>query len=394
MKTIAIIGGGPASLMLAAQLDTEKFNVSLFEKNKAVGRKFLVAGEGGLNLTYNSSLEELISCYFPSEFLAPIISQFTNAQLIDWFNNIEISTFVGSSNRVFPDLKLKPIEVLNKIVECVMANQVTLQLATKWLGWDEHGYLSFEGFEDSEFDVIVFGLGGASWKVTGSDGEWSNAFEKRGVKVEQFRAANCAFGIDWHKNFITTHRGKPLKNIAMTYDNQLSKGELVITEFGLEGNALYALSQKIQDALLTEKTVTVHLDLKPTMTVDQISAKYKSSQLTKVSDILKEDLNLDRPSIAILKQFTDKETFLNTDLLVEAIKSVPIVLQKADEMDNAISSLGGIALSELDEHFQLKKIPKAYAIGEMLDWYAPTGGYLLQACFSMGAMLAEHLNGQ
>ena len=394
MKTIAIIGGGPASLMLAAQLDTEKFNVSLFEKNKAVGRKFLVAGEGGLNLTYNSSLEELISCYFPSEFLAPIISQFTNAQLIDWFNNIEISTFVGSSNRVFPDLKLKPIEVLNKIVECVMANQVTLQLATKWLGWNEHGYLSFEGFEDSEFDVIVFGLGGASWKVTGSDGEWSNAFEKRGVKVEQFRAANCAFGIDWHKNFITTHRGKPLKNIAMTYDNQLSKGELVITEFGLEGNALYALSQKIQDALLTEKTVTVHLDLKPTMTVDQISTKYKSSQLTKVSDILKEDLNLDRPSIAILKQFTDKETFLNTDLLVEAIKSVPIVLQKADEMDNAISSLGGIALSELDEHFQLKKIPKAYAIGEMLDWYAPTGGYLLQACFSMGAMLAEHLNGQ
>ena len=394
MKTIAIIGGGPASLMLAAQLDTEKFNVSLFEKNKAVGRKFLVAGEGGLNLTYNSSLEELISCYFPSEFLAPIISQFTNAQLIDWFNNIEISTFVGSSNRVFPDLKLKPIEVLNKIVECVMANQVTLQLATKWLGWDEHGYLSFEGFEDSEFDVIVFGLGGASWKVTGSDGEWSNAFEKRGVKVEQFRAANCAFGIDWHKNFITTHRGKPLKNIAMTYDNQLSKGELVITEFGLEGNALYALSQKIQDALLTEKTVTVHMDLKPTMTVDQISTKYKSSQLTKVSDILKEDLNLDRPSIAILKQFTDKETFLNTDLLVEAIKSVPIVLQKADEMDNAISSLGGIALSELDEHFQLKKIPKAYAIGEMLDWYAPTGGYLLQACFSMGAMLAEHLNGQ
>jgi len=394
MKTIAIIGGGPASLMLAAQLDTEKFNVSLFEKNKAVGRKFLVAGEGGLNLTYNSSLEELISCYFPSEFLAPIISQFTNAQLIDWFNNIEISTFVGSSNRVFPDLKLKPIEVLNKIVECVMANQVTLQLATKWLGWDEHGYLSFEGFEDSEFDVIVFGLGGASWKVTGSDGKWSKAFEKRGVKVEQFRAANCAFGIDWHKNFITTHRGKPLKNIAMTYDNQLSKGELVITEFGLEGNALYALSQKIQDALLTEKTVTVHLDLKPTMTVDQISTKYKSSQLTKVSDILKEDLNLDRPSIAILKQFTDKETFLNTDLLVEAIKSVPIVLQKADEMDNAISSLGGVALSELDEHFQLKKIPKAYAIGEMLDWYAPTGGYLLQACFSMGAMLAEHLNGQ
>jgi len=392
MKKLTIIGGGPAALMLAAQLDTKKYQVTLYEKKKTVGRKFLVAGEGGLNLTFNSSVEELISQYFPSEFMAPIINQFTNGDLLSWLDTHEISTFIGSSNRVFPAHELKPIEVLNKILEHIATKKITFVLDTKWLGWNKEGHLCFKTLEAVKADIVVFAMGGASWKVTGSDGAWNKNFQQRGVSVQPFRAANCAFGVDWNKNFITRHQGKPLKNITLTYHNHFSKGELVISKFGLEGNAIYAISQKIQEKLLTEKSIVIYLDLKPSMTVDQIRAKYKSSQRAKVSAILKEDLHLDRTAIGLLKQCCDKNTFLDPNLLAPMIKCVPITIQSADLLDKAISSLGGISLNEIDENFQFKKIPNSYAIGEMLDWYAPTGGYLLQGCFSMGFVLAKHLN--
>lgn len=392
MKNVTIIGGGPAALILAAQLDRQKYKVTLCEKKKTVGRKFLVAGEGGLNLTFSSSLEALVEQYSPSEFMDSIIRQFTNEDLRNWFNSLGVATFVGSSNRVFPKQGIKPIEVLKKIVEDISTKEIEFRLGTKWTGWNAEGHLCFEKSEDVVADIVVFALGGASWKVTGSDGTWRETFEARGVNVQPFRAANCAFEVDWDKHFITTHQGKPLKNIALRYNGHFAKGELVVSKFGLEGNAIYALSQKIQESLLTEPSVVIHLDLKPTMTVEQIKAKYKKSPRTKVTDILKKDLNLDRTSIGLLKQFSDKDTFLNADLLAEIIKSVPIVIQSADELDKAISSLGGIDLEEIDKHFQIKKIPNSYAIGEMLDWYAPTGGYLLQGCFSMGFALAKYLN--
>lgn len=393
MKNITIIGGGPAALMLAAQLNREKYHITLFEKKKTMGRKFLVAGEGGLNLTYNSSVDDLINKYVPCSFMDPIIRQFTNQDLINWLNQRGVSTFIGSSKRVFPHKDLKPIEVLNKIIDFVSSKNINFKLETCWEGWNKEGNLCFEGSEKIQSDIVVFALGGASWKVTGSDGKWETAFKEKGIEVKEFRAANCAFGVEWDKNFINTHEGKPLKNIALTYKGHHSRGELVISNFGLEGNAIYALSQEIQDTLLEEAKAVIYLDLKPTMTVDQIKAKYKYSKFSKVTDILKTAINLDRTSIGIVKQFSDKETFLNPDKLAELIKGVPISIHSSDEIDKAISTLGGIDLDEIDENFQLNKIPHSYAIGEILDWYAPTGGYLLQACFSMGYVLAEHLNG-
>ena len=392
MKTVTIIGGGPAALMLAAQLDTTKYKVTLYEKKKGVGRKFLVAGEGGLNLTYNSSVEKLISQYFPSEFMNPIIGQFTNQDFINWLNHHGTPTFIGSSNRVFPESGLKPIEVLNKIVKHIVARGVELKLDTKWTGWDTTGNICFENDKALESDIVVFALGGASWKVTGSDGEWKKLFEGRDVNIKPFRAANCSFEVDWDTNFIMTHEGKPLKNIALTYNNLLAKGELVISKFGLEGNAIYALSQKIQEELLTEESVVIHLDLKPTMTLDQIKEKYRKSKRSKITDILNKDLKMDRTSIGLLKQFSSKGTFSNPNVLAETIKAVPVIIKSAGELDKAISTLGGVALDAVDVNFQLKKVPNSYVIGEMLDWYAPTGGYLLQGCFSMGFVLANHLN--
>ena len=379
--------------MLAAQLDTDKYQVTIYDKKKAVGRKFLVAGEGGLNLTFNAPLNELINHYHPNDFIAPILQQFTNEDLRNWFMSLEIPTFLGSSNRVFPAKELKPIDVLNKIIEYLTAKDVHFKLDTQWTGWNTKGHLCFNDSEDIESDITVFALGGASWKVTGSDGSWSDTFIERGINVLPFRAANCAFHIDWDKNFIHTHAGKPLKNIALKYKKQTSKGELVVSEFGLEGNALYALSRSLQDELLTKKSVCLKVDLKPTMTMSQIKAKYKKSKLTKVTDILKEDLSLDRTAVALIKQYSDKETFMDIDQLAKIIKAVPITLTAADDIDKAISTLGGIALDEVDTNFQLNKMPNTYAIGEMLDWYAPTGGYLLQGCFSMGFSLAENLNG-
>jgi hypothetical protein len=392
MKKISIIGGGPAALMLAAQLDTEKYQVTLYDKKKTVGRKFLVAGEGGLNLTYDAPLEDFTAHYFPSAFMAPFVRQFTSVDLMSWLGDLDIPTFIGSSKRVFPDPKLKPIAVLNKMVAHLSTRKIAFQTAAKWVGWNAEGQLSFEPSAIIKSDIVVFALGGASWKVTGSDGAWRKAFEARGVRVEAFRAANCAFGVDWDKKFISAHEGKPLKNVALAYNGHYARGELVISSFGLEGNAIYALSQKIQEALLTEKSVVVYLDLKPSMTLDQIRAKYRSSGRSDVTDILKKDLNLNRTFIALLKQFSDRKTFLNLELLAATIKSVPITIHAADALDKAISTLGGIALDEVDANLQLKKIPNAYAIGEMLDWYAPTGGYLLQGCFSMGFVLAKHLN--
>ncbi|MFT5055549.1 MAG: putative flavoprotein (TIGR03862 family) [Pseudoalteromonas distincta] len=378
--------------MLAAQLDTDKYQVTIYDKKKAVGRKFLVAGEGGLNLTFNAPLDELINQYHPNDFIAPILHQFTNEDLRNWFKSLEIPTFLGSSNRVFPAKELKPIDVLNKITEHLIAKDVHFKLDTQWTGWNADGHLCFEDKDNIESDITIFALGGASWKVTGSDGEWANRFKERGINVLPFRAANCAFHIDWDKSFINTHAGKPLKNIALKYKKQSSKGELVVSEFGLEGNALYALSRSLQDELLTKKSICIKLDLKPTMTVSQIKAKYKKSKLTKVTDILKEDLSLDRTAVALIKQYSDKETFMDIDQLAKIIKAVPITLTAADDIDKAISTLGGIALDEVDANFQLNKMPNTYAIGEMLDWYAPTGGYLLQGCFSMGYAVAKYLN--
>ncbi len=392
MKKLSIIGGGPSALILAAEIDTTKYQVTLYDQKKSVGRKFLVAGEGGLNLTFNSPLDEFTSKYFPREFMEPIIKKFTNKDWINWLNNHDIPTFIGSSNRVFPAPGLKPIEVLNKIVEIVSANGVRFQLGTKWNGWNEDGSLCFEGLENVDSDITVFAMGGSSWTITGSDGKWVKAFEERGVVSNKFRAANCAFGVNWNKDFIKTHEGNPLKNIALNFNGNFSKGELVISKFGLEGNAIYALSQKIQEELLTEENAIIHLDLKPTITVNQIEDKLKNSKSSKITEILKKDIKLDRTSIALLKQFSNRESFLDMNFLAKAIKSLPITLTLAAELEEAISSLGGISLDEIDNNFQLKKIPNSYAIGEMLDWFGPTGGYLLNGSFSMGFALAKYFN--
>ncbi|MFA7273878.1 MAG: TIGR03862 family flavoprotein [Crocinitomicaceae bacterium] len=390
-KTVSIIGGGPAGLMLAGALNPALFEVMVFEKNKSFGRKFLVAGKGGFNLTHGEALEAFIDRYTPTDFLAPALRNFSNEDLRRWLEAIGIPTFVGSSNRVYPLKGIKPIEVLTHLLDFLLSKGVQFQFEKEWKGWNDQQELIFQSGETVKSDLVIFALGGGSWKVTGSDGSWKTLFEEKGIQTAAFKPANCAYQVAWQKDFTEKNAGKPLKNIALTCGSKTLKGELVVTDFGLEGNAIYALSPAIQSALDSTGKAQLQLDLKPQLSLNEISEKLGKSKL-KITETLAKELNLSRTQIDLIKSVVSKETFLDKEQLASALKALPLMVLAAAPLDEAISTTGGIALSEVDEFYQLKQLPQHYCLGEMLDWNAPTGGYLLQACFSMGVYLAEFLN--
>jgi len=378
---VAIIGNGPAGLMLATQLDESKFEVSIYEKNSAPARKFLVAGHGGLNLTHSEPLEEFVKRYTPASFIEPILKNFSNTDLQKWFAAICIPTFIGTSKRVFPKKGIKPIEVLNAVLKVLKDKNVKQHTEYNWQG------------QEMDADITVFALGGSSWKVTGSDGSWTNHFQNKGIEIIPFQASNCVFQINWPKSLIDSAAGLPLKNITLTVGDITRHGEAVITEFGIEGSGIYPLSPQIRQQLNEHKKAICYIDLKPTLTINELIQTLKNkpgnSSMTKY---VESSLKLSKSQLALLKNLTTQEDFFNPETLANKIKKLPLQIIGLGPIDEAISTTGGISLNEIDKHFQLKKWPKHYAIGEMLDWDAPTGGYLLQACFSMGYTLAEHLN--
>lgn len=392
-KTVAIIGGGPSALIAAAFLDPNKFEVTIYEKNKSLGRKFLVAGNGGFNLTHSEAIDLMKARYTPEFFLAEVISAFTNEDLRSWLDKIGIPTIVGSSGRVYPEKGIKPITVLTKILDILAANKVQIVYNHIWEKWGANNELIFANGVSISSDYVLFSLGGGSWKVTGSDGAWRESFEKKSIKTLPFLAANCAYKMNWESDFIARNEGEPIKNCAISCGNIQQKGEVVITAFGLEGNAIYALSPAIQTALSAHGTATIFIDFKPTFHLAEVHDKLVSSGL-KTTEKLKRKLKLSQAQIQLLKSTLTKEEFTTHDLLAEKIKAFPLTVTAAAPIDEAISTTGGIALDEVNENFELKQINNQFCMGEMLDWNAPTGGYLLQACFSMGVHIARELNGR
>ena len=380
--------------MLACMLDENKFDVSIYERNEALGRKFLVAGDGGLNLSHSEELQLFISRYSPSAFFQNSISQFTNDDLRKWLLSIGIETFIGSSKRIFPKDGTKPIEVLNAFISELTRKKVSIRTNHLWKGWKNNSLL-FDVYGASfsaKADICIFSLGGASWKVTGSDGMWTNYFSERGIKIIPFQASNCAFAVKWKPDFIEIAEGKALKNISIMKGGQYVKGEVVITKFGLEGGAIYALSKEIRSQLNDNNEAQIFIDLKPAFTLEQIIEKLSDRGTRSVKKLLSDKLNLNEVQIALLKSILSKQEFTSPLLLSERIKKLPLNINSAAPIDDAISTVGGISLDEIDDSFQFKKLPNHYAIGEMLDWDAPTGGYLLHGCFSMAYCLAKHLN--
>lgn len=393
-KNIAIIGGGPAAMTLAAFIDPLNYHVSLYEQQKTLGRKFLVAGKGGFNLTHSEDPKSMIQKYSPSSFIKKSLQEFNNDDLRQWLSNIGIVTYVGSSKRVFPKKGIKPIEVLNAIIEKLHEKDLSIHTEHSWCGWNESGDLIFNNNKIVRANYVVFALGGGSWKITGSDGLWLKYFQQKGIKTTPFAASNCAYEVAWGTTFINSYEGTPLKNIALRCGDVRKKGELVITRYGLEGNAIYALSPEIRTILTREPTATVYLDLKPNLSAENLLSKLETSLHKNIGDKLKNSIKLKPVHIQLIKSTLSKVAYTDHRTLCETIKNLPISLINAAPIDKAISTVGGISLSAVNAQFELKKMPHHYCIGEMLDWDAPTGGYLLQASFSMAVKLAKYLNEQ
>ena len=390
-KSISIIGSGPSALFLAAFLDTEKFDVTIYEKNKTAGRKFLVAGKGGFNLTHSEPIEELINRYTPNNFLKKSLLNFTNNDFRDWLKQIGISTFIGSSKRIYPKEGIKPIAVLNTILNHLIKKGIVFKYEHTFSGWDTQNNVIINN-KIIQSNYIVFALGGGSWKVTGSDGNWLKTFQKKGIQTISFKASNCAFKINWCKDFINNNEGSPLKNIAIYCSKKMQKGEVVITKFGLEGNAIYGLSPQIREQLKLHKKACIYIDFKPTLTLEKVTSKIIKSNFKNTTQILKKELKLSNTTIGLLKTYLSKEAYLDLKLLSKKIKKFPLDITDLGILDKAISTVGGIKLTALNNNFQLHKIPNQYCIGEMLNWDTPTGGYLLQGCVSSGVYLAKNFN--
>lgn len=394
-KNIAIIGGGASALMLATQLDSRKFDITVFERNHALGRKFLVAGDGGFNLTHSEPSDQLIGRYTPSDFFRSAVNCFNNEDLRIWLKKIGIETFVGTSKRVFPIKGVKPIAVLNCFLDQLIKNNVHIKNQYEWQGWNDKNELVFEHLQQRIIvnpDIIVFAMGGSSWKVTGSDGTWLPYFKGKNISTFPFQPSNCAYQVHWERTFIDAFEGTSLKNCTLKCGDLEKKGEVVITRFGLEGSAIYALSPEIRKLLMQHQTASVFIDLKPSLSTEHIlqTVKYKGNR--SLGKQLQNELNINDVQLALLKSLLSKEEFTDPLQLALKLKHLPVHITGWAPIDEAISTVGGIDLNEVTEYYELKKMPGHFVIGEMLDWDAPTGGYLLQACFSMGYFLAKHLN--
>lgn len=389
-KSIAIVGGGAAALALGCHLNKERYNITIYEKNKALGRKFLVAGDGGFNLTHSENLTLFKTRYTPQDFLSTALDHFNNMDLRHWLKELGIHTFVGSSKRIYPEKQIKPIHVLKALENELKKNEVTIKYNYEWEGWKDDALL-FSNGSKTRSDYTVFCLGGGSWSVTGSNDKWLPRFGNRGINTIPFTPSNCAYLVSWKKDFIKNNEGKPLKNVSVTCENKKQKGELILTKDGLEGNAIYALGPQIRSLLLNGSAL-IYIDLKPMLSATEICTKLKRSKEKNTALKLKKELKLSTSQTQLLKSYTTKEEYQNNGILSRKIKELPIEITGTGVLDEAISTVGGISLEETSKHFELKKLPNCFCIGEMLNWDAPTGGYLLQSCFSSGVYLADYLN--
>ncbi len=387
-----MVGGGPAGLMAAEVLSRagriEGFGVALYDAMPSVGRKFLMAGKGGLNLSHAEAAERFLGRYGERRaFVAPWLAGFGVDDLRAWARGLGVETYVGSSGRIFPvDMKAAPL--LRAWLHRLRVDGVKFHVRHRWLGWNAAGDLRFatpEGEASAKADALVLALGGGSWAKLGSDGAWVATLENAGIPVAPLKPANCGFDVNWSAFFRDKFAGQPVKSVAASFGNATRRGEFVITKHGIEGGLIYAFSAALRDAIEADGHADLELDLLPDKSLEQVAAEVAYPRGARsLSSHLQSRLGLKGVKVGLLHECLAKDDIGVPPRLTLGIKSLKLRLLSPRPLDEAISSAGGVCFDGLDERLMLRKRPGVFCAGEMLDWEAPTGGYLLTACFASG----------
>lgn len=387
--TAAVIGGGPTGLMAAEVLSRAGIGVDVYDAMPSVGRKFLLAGVGGLNLTHSESPEAFLSRYGARRVeVGRWLAAFGPEALRAWARELGVETFTGTSGRVFPK-EMKAAPLLRAWLRRLRQSGVRFHLRHRWRGWDESGALRFDGPAGPiavRADATVLALGGGSWPQLGSDAAWVPWLETKGIAIVPLKPANCGFDAAWSEHFRSRFAGQPVKPVsAWLEDGTPRQGEFIVTAHGVEGGLIYTLSSALRDAVAERGSLTLHLDLAPnrdTPRLVQDLAKPRGSQSQ--ANHLRKQAGIDGVKAGLLREVLGKNLPEDPAILAEAIKDLPLRLTAPRPLVEAISSAGGVAFRALDENLMLRKLPGVFCAGEMLDWEAPTGGYLLTACFASG----------
>ena len=396
-KRVAVIGGGPAGLMAAEALIQSGMQVDLYEAMPSVGRKFLLAGKGGLNITHSEPLDCFLSRYGARrDVLEPMLNTFGPVALQAWVHELGITTFVGSSGRVFPD-EMKAAPLLRAWLRRLREAGLEIHVRHRWCGWERATpsleTLCFDtpnGKTTVTLDTVVLALGGGSWAKLGSDGAWVATLAQRGVQVAPLMPSNCGFDVGWSEFFRSRFAGHPLKSVALSYtdhdgDVQRRTGELMLSDTGVEGSLIYAASATLRAAIAAQGFATIVLDLAPDKSLERLTNEIAHPRGARsFSSHMQSRTGIKGAKMGLLREILPAPDFADPLRLAAAIKSLPLTLTATRPIDEAISSAGGIVFEELDANLMLQKLPGVFCAGEMLDWEAPTGGYLLTGCFASG----------
>jgi len=391
-KTIAIIGSGPAGLMAAEVISAQGMHVDIYDAMSSLGRKFLMAGKSGLNITHSDPFDVFVTRYGKRrEQIEPLLKTFGAEQLRAWVHGLGVETFVGTSGRVFP-VEMKASPLLRAWIKRLNASGVTFHLRHKLTGILPDRSLHFltpDGDVTVKADAIILALGGGSWRKLGSDGAWVEWLDQAGVKVEPLRPSNCGFDVNWSPIFKEKYDGHPIKSVVLSAGEFRQQGEFIITKEGVEGSLVYAASAILRDELEARGSAVMHLDLAPDKTEEQLKEKLSKPRGSRsMASHLEKTVGMKGVKAGLLREFVPKDEFTEAQLAFY-IKNTPVTLIATRPLDEAISSAGGVSFDSLDEHLMLKNLPGVFCAGEMLDWEAPTGGYLLTACFSSGFAVGQ-----
>jgi uncharacterized flavoprotein (TIGR03862 family) len=390
VKIIAIIGAGAAGLMAAEILSQTDFRVIVYDSMPSAGRKFLIAGKGGMNISHAEDFFTFVTRYGTRQkYLAPYLNAFTPTDLRAWLADLGIETFVGSSGRIFPK-EMKAAPLLRAWLHRLRSRGVQFSMRHRWLGWQNNDTkkLIFDtpnGEQVLNVDAVILALGGGSWSRLGSTGDWVSILREQGVIVETLQPSNCGFNAAWSDYFKQRFAGQPLKNVQLQFGNFQQKGELMITEHGIEGGLIYAASSLMRDAIFETGKTTIHLDLFPDKTVDELMARLnKPRGKSSTAQFWRRQLKLEGVKAGLVREILRNDTLNSSELVAQTLKNLPLILLAPRPIDEAISSAGGVNFDELNTNLMCKKLTGVFCAGEMLDWEAPTGGYLLTACLATG----------